>query len=207
MFRDRRDAGIRLAERLEKYRGKRAVVLALPRGGVAVGFEVARALHLPLDIIAVRKIGHPHDPEFAIGAIDERGETLMSTAATFVDTAWFRKESKREEKEAKRRAALYRDGRAPISLKGRTAIIVDDGVATGLTMRLAIRAAWKQDPASVVVAVPVASDDAVQAFSNEVDEIIVLEPPKTFLGAVGAHYTHFGQMSDGEVVHLMRAAS
>lgn len=205
MFRDRREAGVRLAEALAKYRDEDAVILALPRGGVVVGYEVAAALSAPLDILAVRKVGHPASPEFAIGAVDERGTTLLSEGFSEADEQWVAREVAKETKEAQRRARLYRGNLPPRSLKGKTVLLVDDGIATGLTMRLAARVAREQKPKRMVIAVPVASEEAVRDLEKEADEVIVLEPPAEFLGAVGAHYDVFEQVSDAEVIRLLKS--
>lgn len=209
MFRDRASAGKLLAEWLSKYRGKEAIVLALPRGGVVTGYEVASSLGLPLDIIAVRKIGHPHAPEYAIGAVDEKGTRILneSVIAT-LDTKWLAEETERQRKEALRRARAYRGKRRALPLKGKIAILVDDGIATGLTMRLAVRYVRSQIPEKIIVAVPVATAESLVDLKSEgVDEIFVLEPPAGFAGAVGAHYAHFDQVEDDEVVSLLRNAS
>src|SRR3989338_8478078 len=208
MFTDRHEAGRKLAEKLESYRGKNAVVLALPRGGVVPGYEVAKALSLPLDIIAARKIGHPISPEYAIGAVDENGTTILNEAETkALDQAWLAAEIDVQKKEAQRRSAIYRAGRAPVRLAGKTAIIVDDGIATGLTMQAAVRYA-KAEKASVIVAVPVAPAESLQTLKQEgAGEVIVLEPPEEFAGSVGAHYVLFEQVGDEEVVRLLQAAS
>lgn len=207
MFKDRTDAGSRLADKLIAYRGKNAVVLALPRGGVVTGEKIARALSLPLDIIAVRKIGHPGNPEYAIGAVDENGVTILNEGETAaVEKRWLVGETGRQLQEAKRRSALYRGGRKPATLSGGIAIIVDDGIATGLTMRLAVRSAKAQKPAKIVVAVPVAPPESVSDLKEEgADDVIVLEPPEEFMGAVGAHYLQFDQVEDDEVIRLLRS--
>ncbi|MDO8514797.1 MAG: phosphoribosyltransferase family protein [bacterium] len=209
MFNDRHDAGKKLALKLERYRGKGAVVLALPRGGVVVGYEIARVLALPLDIIAVRKIGHPASPEYAIGAIDEHGATILNNVETLeIEGRWLAEETERQREEAKRRSALYRGERDPVNITGKTAIIVDDGIATGLTMRLAVRSTKTQRPEKIVIAVPVAPPESIRALHEEgADEVIVLESPEEFLGAVGAHYITFDQVEDNEVVRLMKSAS
>lgn len=208
MFADRREAGKQLAAKLARHKSADAVVLALPRGGVVVGYEVARALGLPLDIVAARKIGHPSSPEYAIGAVDESGEALFNDAeALKADARWLEEETEREQKEAKRRARVYRAGRAPLPLAGKTAILVDDGIATGLTMRLAARAVKKQGAKKIIVAAPVAPEDSLRALKDEgADETIVLEPPEDFLGAVGAHYAIFDQTKDDEVIRLLSSA-
>ncbi|MEK7087870.1 MAG: phosphoribosyltransferase family protein [Patescibacteria group bacterium] len=206
MFANREDAGRQLAERLERYRGEDAVVLALPRGGVVVGYEIARVLHCPLDIIAVRKIGHPNNPEYAICATDEKG-TLLCNEEEWkrVDKRWLTEETERERREAARRLKVYRGDKKPTELGGKTAIITDDGIATGLTMRLAVAAVKAQAPKRIVVAVPVAPAEVVRDLSREIDELIVLLPPEEFLGAVGAHYAAFEQVQDAEVIRLLRS--
>ena len=205
MFKDRSDAGRQLAEKLAPYRGKHAVVLALPRGGVVTGFEIARALALPLDIIAVRKVGAPDNPEYAIGAVGADGTAILNDAeAAMIDKAWLAGEIAAQKKEARRRGRVYRAGRKPLGIAGKTAIIVDDGIATGLTMRVAVRSAKAEKAEKVVVAVPVAPPESVHALSEEgADEVVVLEPPEEFLGAVGAHYIRFEQIEDDEVIRLM----
>ena len=202
MFKDRSDAGRQLAEKLALYRGKEAVVLALPRGGVVTGFEIARVLSLPLDIVAVRKVGAPDNPEYAIGAVGANGTVILNDAeAATIDKTWLAGEIAAQKKEAQRRSRVYRAGKKSLDITGKTAIIVDDGIATGLTMRIAVRSAKAE---KVVVAVPVAPPEAVHALSEEgADEVIVLEPPEEFLGAVGAHYIRFEQVEDDEVIRLM----
>ena len=204
MFKDRNDAGWKLAEKLEQYRGQNAAVLALPRGGVVTGREIAQALGLPLDIAVVRKIGHPLSPEYAIGAVDDSGAIILNDAETeSVSQAWLAGEIEREKKEAERRIKAYRGGRKPIPISGKTALVVDDGIATGLSMRLVVRSLRAQNPARIVVAVPVASAEAVRGLRKEADEVITLEPPEEFLGAVGAHYIEFEQVEDAEVIRLL----
>jgi len=205
MFADREEAGRQLAEQLSQYHGKDALVLALPRGGVVLGAVIARVLSLPLDIIAVRKIGHPSAPEFALGAVDEEGTRILNEEeAMMVDPSWLASETAREMKEAKRRSRVYRSGKAHANMSGKTAIIVDDGVATGLTMRLAVKVAKAQKPKRVIVATPVSSSEAAAEILEEADELVVLEPPEEFLGAVGAHYIRFEQVEDAEVIRLLK---
>lgn len=204
MFRDRKDAGLQLAKKLAKYRAGNAIVLALPRGGVVAGYEIARALELPLDIAVVRKVGHPLSPEYAICAVDERGTLLCNEQeAASVDRAWLKAEIERQKREALRRIAVYRGKREPISLAGKIAIIVDDGVATGLTIRLAIASVKVQKPARAIVAVPVVSAEAARDIMQTADQLVFLEPPEDFLGAVGAHYEEFEQVGDEEVIQLL----
>ncbi|PIR84044.1 phosphoribosyl transferase [Candidatus Kaiserbacteria bacterium CG10_big_fil_rev_8_21_14_0_10_51_14] len=208
MFVDRKDAGRELAEKLRRVRSKDAIVLALPRGGVVLGYEIANILSLPLDSIAVRKIGHPGSSEFALGAVDDKGMTMLDEGAAMIDPAWIKAETARQKKEAQRRKAMYRQGRRPLKIEGKVAIIVDDGIATGLTMRLAVRVVKKQKPEKLIVAVPVAPPESIDALYREgADEVIVLEPPEDFLGAVGAHYARFDQVEDEEVIRLLKAAA
>ena len=205
MFADRTDAGKQLAKKFETYRGTDTVVLALPRGGVVPGYEIAKALDLPLDIIAVRKIGHPDNPEYAIGAVDEKGTCILNdTEIASVDPVWLKEEVARQKKEAQRRSVVYRGEKKQAIIAGKTIIIVDDGIATGLTMRLAVRAVVAQKPAKVIVAVPVAPPESARSLMEEgADEVIVIEPPEQFLGAVGSHYARFEQVEDREVISLL----
>jgi predicted phosphoribosyltransferase len=203
MFRNREDAGTQLAQKLKAYHGTEAVVLALPRGGVVIGERVAKGLGLPLDIVVARKVGHPTNPEYAICAVDELGTRLCNEVELkHIDKKWLNQRVEQEQQEAQRRTALYRGKRVPIEIAGKTAIIVDDGVATGLTIRLAIKTVKEQKPMRVVVAVPVAPSDVAMKIRREVDEFVVLEPPEDFLGAVGAHYVLFPQVEDPEVIRL-----
>jgi predicted phosphoribosyltransferase len=180
-------------------------VLALPRGGVVLGVEVAESLGMPLDLVIPRKIGHPQQPEYAIAAVAENGELATNEAEVRrVDHKWFRETVAREQAEAKRRRALYVGGRAPLALSGKVAILVDDGIATGLTMFAAIRDVKQRGPARTVVAVPVAPADTVARLRGEVDAVVTLDDGEYFLGAVGAYYNDFPQVSDDEVVALMR---
>jgi len=206
-FRDRADAGEQLAQALNKYQRQDGVVYALPRGGVVLGAIVARALDMPLDLLIPRKIGHPLQPEYAICAIVENGEMACNQQEVArVDPQWFRQEVEAERHEARRRRELYLGGREPEPVKGKTAIIVDDGIATGLTMEVAIRDAKRRKPAHLVVAVPVAPPDTVEQLSREVDDFVVLDRSRHYLGAVGAYYDYFNQTTDDEVIELLRSA-
>ena len=206
MFKNRSDAGEKLAERLRQYKNSNAIVLALPRGGVVVGYEVARLLGVPLDIVVARKIGQPQNPEYAICATDEKGTLLCDeTEVRLVDQDWLKEEVERQRKEAKRRIQVYRNGKKPFQITNKVAIIIDDGIATGLTMRLAIKAVRKQKPDRIIVAVPVAPSDIVRELRREVDEIIALEPTEDFMGAVGAYYQEFEQVEDDTVIRLLQS--
>ncbi len=204
-FQDRNEAGQKLGELLQKkYGGKDVVIYALPRGGVVLGAEIARMLRAPLDLVIPRKIGHPMSPEYAIAAVTEHGEIVANEEEiSSVDKKWLGHAVQKEIKEAKRRRELYCGGRAPISPKGKTAIIVDDGIATGLTMRAAIADIKKQNPAKIIVVVPVAPKDTAEEIRKEVDDFVALDIPEVYAGAVGAYYTNFDQVSDEEVKKLL----
>ena len=206
MFKNRTEAGKLLAKSLAKYKNDRVVVLALPRGGVILGYEVAKALKSPLDVIVTRKIGHPNNPEYAICAVDEKGLLLCNEMETkSVDPDWLKGEIELQQKEAERRIALYRGKRKPAEIENRVVVIVDDGIATGFTMRLAVRSVKMQNPKKIIVAVPVAPAESIQELKKEgADEIIVLEPPENFTGAVGAHYMQFEQTEDSAVINLLQ---
>ncbi len=202
-------AGKLLARRLGVYGGRNdAIVLALPRGGVPVGFEVAMALALPLDVLLVHKLGLPGHPEYAIGALASGGAGLLQIDlidALGVPEAAVRAVAMRELEQIARRAALYRGGRAPPELRGKIVLLVDDGMATGLTMRMAARVVREAQPASVIVAVPVAAADACAALQSEADTVICLRTPEPFY-AVGQWFEDFGQISDEEVLGLLDMA-
>ena len=207
MFRNRIDAGRRLAEALRPLRGQDVVVLGLPRGGVPVAVEVARALDAPLDVMVVRKLGVPSQPELAMGAIAEGGirvidEALIRTAR--VSKAQLSAVEAAESAELNRRALEFRDGRPRIDLAGRVAVIVDDGVATGSTARAACMAARKQGASRVVLATPVASENAVSDLRDTADEVVVLSVPRRFY-AVGQFYVDFRPTSDRDVLTALSA--
>jgi putative phosphoribosyl transferase len=186
------------------------VVLALPRGGVPVGLEVARALHAPLDLLLVRKIGVPWQPELAVGAVMDGGAPVIVVephvlAETGIDRQYIEDRAQQELKEIERRRALYLAHRAPEPVTGRTAIVVDDGIATGTTMRAALRGLRQRRPARLVLAVPVAPPETIDALRAEVDDVVCLMQPE-FFGAIGCFYIDFHQLTDDEVVTLMRQA-
>ena len=204
-FANRVEAGKLLAAALAQYRDADTVVLALPRGGVVLGAEVAKALGLPLDLVIARKIGHPGNPEYALGAVTEDGQVVADDRERArVDPEWFAGEVARERLEATRRHHDYLAGRAPVSLEGKTAILVDDGIATGLTMLAAIRQVQARKPRRIVVAIPVIPPETANRLASEVDDVVALEIPDFFLGAVGAYYADFSQVSDDEVLNLLR---
>ncbi|WP_448207490.1 phosphoribosyltransferase [Azospirillum sp. sgz302134] len=208
-FRDRSEAGRRLAARLVHLSDQEPVVLALPRGGVAVGCEVARALNAPLDIVLVRKIGAPFQPELAVGAVADGGhvETVINPeVAEYVPTSWIETEKDREIREIERRRAVYVDGRPRAPITGRTVILVDDGIATGATMRAALRSVRRASPRRLVLAVPVAPLDTVLELRAEADEVVCLQVPFPF-GSIGAFYEDFRQLDDADVIRLLDEAA
>lgn len=206
-FRDRTDAGQQLADALEKYRGQPAVVYALPRGGVVLGAIIAERMGAALDLAIPRKVGHPTSPETAVCAVNEEGFRLCNELEQTVDRAWLEAATAREVAEAKRRRETYLGARAAPSVKGKIAVLVDDGIATGLTMRVAIHGVRQQRPAQVIVAVPVAPSDTAEQIRAEVDELVVLAAiPTGYFGAVGAYYDDFAQVEDDEVIRLLRPA-
>jgi putative phosphoribosyl transferase len=210
VFRDRADAGRALAERLEKYAGRPdVIVLALPRGGVAVGYEVAGALHVPLDIFLVRKLGVPGHEELAMGAVATGGVRVINeqvVGAMRIPDHVIDAVARWELEELARRERLYRGNRPPPNVQGRTVILVDDGLATGATMLAAVRALREQHPARIVVAAPIASRDTCDLLSEEADEVICAVTPEPFY-AVGLWYEHFDQSTDEEVRELLARAA
>lgn len=204
-FRDRVDAGHQLASALDEYRGQEVVVYALPRGGVVLGVEVAKSLHAPLDLLITRKIGHPLAPEYAICAISEVGGLICNEEERArVDPRWLEVAIARERQEALRRRDRYLQGRHPISVEGKVAILVDDGIATGLTMRAAIDEVKRRHPRQVVVAIPVIPKETAAVLRREADRVIALDIPEMFLGAIGAYYEDFWPIEDEEVLRLLR---
>jgi putative phosphoribosyl transferase len=206
-FDDRHAAGRVLAGHLAAYRAQEnVVVLALPRGGVAVGFEVARALQAPLDVFVVRKLGFPGHEEFAMGAIASGGVRVMNPEVGMqVSPDALAKVIAREEEELKRREQLYRAGRPPLDLQGRTVIVVDDGLATGSTMRAAVQSLRQHRPARLVVAVPVGAHETCSELRAEADEVVCAATPRPFR-AVGVWYRNFPQATDDEVRTLLEQA-
>ena len=205
-FEDRRDAGRRLAVRLEKYRGPDTIILAVPRGGVVVGCEVSRALGAPLDVIIPRKIGAPGQPELAIGAIGDDISVLDEEMVGYLEVSdrYIQEEIERQRHEIERRWRLYRGDRPFPDVEGKTVILVDDGIATGSTTMAAARALRKKRPAKLVLAVPVAPPDSIERLRPEVDEIVVLETPEPFF-SVGSCYREFEQTTDEEVIDILRS--
>ncbi|MFI6931722.1 phosphoribosyltransferase [Streptomyces sp. NPDC050287] len=210
-FRDRRQAGRQLAEQLRIRQEKGALpdpmVLALPRGGVAVAQEVARELDAPLDVLVVRKIGAPFQEELGVGAIAGDDEPLFdenTLDSLGLSQSVLAETVERERAELHRREQLYRQGRPAPDLRGRTVIVVDDGLATGATARAAVRSVRRQAPERIVLAVPVCSREASDLLRAEADEVVCLHHPASFM-AVGLWYEHFGQLSDQDVLAALRS--
>jgi predicted phosphoribosyltransferase len=204
-FADRQDAGRQLAARLLPLAYENPLVLALPRGGVPVAREVALALHAPLDFLAVRKLGAPHNPEYGIGAVAEDGTRVVDPEAIAVlgiPNGILDAIAARETAELERRVTLYRDDRAPLNVSGHTAIVVDDGVATGVTDAAALRAIRRKGPRRLILAVPVCPPDSARRLREDADDVICLHAPPRFFG-VGQWYEDFSQVSDEEVVSLL----
>jgi putative phosphoribosyl transferase len=209
-FRDRQDAGEKLASALRRYEQRDTIVLALPRGGLPVAIPVAKSLNAALDLLLVRKIGVPFQPEVAMGAILDgdppvvvRNEDVIRTAHISDDQ--FDQVKKRELAELRRRNDLYRQGRTMADVHGKTVIVVDDGIATGATIRAALAGLKRMAPRKLVLAVPVAPQRLVQTLSREADEVICLEDLGDF-GAISIHYTNFQQLSDTDVTDLLESA-
>lgn len=207
-FQDRVDAGRQLAARLSHYRNQNPVVLALPRGGVVIGYEVARALQAPLEVLAARKLGAPQHPELGIGAIAPGGVLVLDDQAV----RWLGISDKqldqviaKETQEMQRRQQLYQGDRPLPPLQDRIAIVVDDGLATGVTARAALRSVRQQQPRRLILAVPVCAPEAAQDLQAEADEVICVSSPSNFR-AVGLWYRDFTQVSDAEVLDLLKKA-
>ena len=203
MFQDRRQAGEELAKVLEEYKGRAdVIVIALPRGGVVLGRIIADALGAPLDIVVPRKIGAPGNEEYAIGAITETGEAVWNEAERArVAGDYAERVVAEEQAEAKRRLDVYRKDMPARDVKGKIVILVDDGAATGYTMRAAIQTMRKEGARKIVAAVPVAPKDTAEELKAEADEVVVLDTPRMFW-AIGAHYDTFNQVNDDTVISL-----
>lgn len=210
IFKDRTDAGRQLAQALVGLAKSDPLVFALPRGGVPVAFEVAKALHAPLGILLVRKIGAPGHAEYGIGAVvdgmnpqlvlNEEAMEIVRPSRQYIEA-----EKARQLAEIERRRALYFGERPPLSVEGRTVVLVDDGIATGGTARVALKALRRDRAAHIILAVPVAPRDTVDVIRAEADEVICLATPEPFR-AVGLHYEDFDQTTDDEVIDLLRKA-
>lgn len=203
IFANRHDAGQKLAHALGAYHGNDAVVYAVPRGGVIVGAEIARLLGAPLDLVITRKIGHPVSSEYAIAAVGEDGNAFTNpTEMESVDKEWFDQQVRIQQKEARRRRQLYMRDRSPVNVADKIAIVVDDGLATGLTMFAAIEDVRRRGPRRVVVAVPVAPPETVRKLRLVADEVVVLYSSNDF-GSIGSFYSSFDQVTDAEVIEAL----
>jgi len=208
LFRNRLDAGEKLADKLMDLREEKCAVIAIPRGGVVVGYVVALRLDAPLEVTVPRKIGAPGDPELAVGAVAEDGtiyvEESIATAIGISDD-WIKLEAERELEEVKRRISVYRAGRDLPKLEGYSVIVVDDGVATGATVIATVRFLRKLNPKKIVIAVPVAPPEILPKLSGEADEVRCVETPSPFF-AIGQFYADFSQLSDSEVLEYLSKA-
>ena len=207
-FHDRSEAGRKLAKALAIYKYQHPVILALPRGGVPVAAEVAAVLHAPLDLILVRKIGVPIQPELAMGAVVDGGAPLIVRNEDVIQLAGigeteFKAVCDSELAEIERRRQRYLGSRERLDVGGRTAIVIDDGIATGATTRAALRAIRMRNPKKLVLAVPVAPTDSLAVLRNDADDVICLEDYE-FFGAIGLHYVNFDQVTDEEVIETLR---
>lgn len=208
MFQDRRDAGIRLAQALAAYHGQDVIVLALPRGGVVLGAEIARRLNAPLDLVITKKIGHPRDPEYAIGALAEDGDPICDPAEIDrIDPIWYAQEVERIRREIRRRRMTYLGDATPRDLTDKVVILVDDGVATGLTMLAAIAQVRQRNLRKLIVAIPVTPPDIAKKLETLADELVSLNIDAGYRGSVSAYYIHFPQVEDQEVLECLLAAT
>lgn len=205
MFKDRIDAGLRLANLLVEYKNEDLIVFGLPRGGVVVAYEVAKVLNAPLDVVVVRKLGLLSDPEFAIGAVSENGVQVFDNKSineSGITKAELTEIVRSQKEELNRRIKLYRLAKPLPVLRGKTAILVDDGLATGLTALAAIKSLKKLKPKKIILAVPVIAYQTIEKVRSYVDKLVSLLAPND-LEAVGSYYKNFSQVSDGEVIELL----
>ena len=206
VYLNREDAGAQLVRSLSKFKGKDTVVMGLPRGGVVLAAEVAKKLEAPLGAVLVKRIGHPTYPEYAIGAVAEGAAPVFNQRdLTTLDIEWVKGAIEAATNLIRRRRRIYYDeDLAQPDIARKTVILVDDGIATGLTMEAAARAMLKKKAKAVIVAVPVAAQDSIASLKETTDEVIVLDNPENFLGSVGAHYTGFEQVSNNDVKKILQ---
>lgn len=207
-FRDRREAGVLLAEKLKGEMSDGMVLYAIPRGGVVLGAEIARVVHCPLDLVITRKIGHPSNPEYAVCVVAEDGHLFCNEEEKKnLDKEWLTKAIEDEQREAVRRRLVYWGDLPRPTVAGKTAVVVDDGVATGMTLLAAVREVRHLKPARLVAALPVIPAETLEKVKKEVDEIVYLDAPADFLGAVGSYYDNFPQVTDEEVIAMLKSMS
>ena len=204
LFKNRLDAGQKLAQLLKKYATEDTIIYALPRGGVEIAKPIASALKAPMDLLFARKIGHPLSQEYAIGAISESGHLVGGDELFSYGEKWLNEQKMRQIEEIKRRRLLYLQNRPPLDPKNKIAILVDDGVATGLTMEAGILELKSLHPKKIVVAVPVAPKDTFDRLKAMVDDAVGIEITSDFMGAVGAYYQEFPQVEDGKVINALK---
>lgn len=205
LFKDRIDAGKQLVKKLLKYRGKNTIVLAIPRGGVIVGNEIAKVINAKLDIVVPRKIGSPDDSEFAIGAVASDGSIALDETVVrnySISEDYIKSKVKKELEEIKRRMTTYRGNKLFPKLRNKIVVLVDDGIATGNTIIVSVKFIKKQKPKKIVVAIPVAPSDFINKVSSMVDEVISLKPLEPYY-AISMHYLSFEQTSDEEVIDIL----
>lgn len=209
IFKDRKQAGEQLAQKLTKYRGKDVIVLAVPRGGVVVGVEIAKALGTPLDVIITRKIGAPGNPEFAIGAIGPNDQIVLNEEVIRsykIPQEYLNSEIGKQGLEMERRERLFREGKGPLDLENKLVILADDGIATGADIEVAIKAIKCQKPKKLILAIPVGPKEIIEKLKTQVDELVFLAAPTVFY-AVGQFYQDFTQTTDSEVTEILEKSS
>lgn len=210
IFQNRQEAGIKLAHELEMYKDREdVVVLGIPRGGVVTAYEVAKELNCPLDVTIARKIGAPSNPEFALGAVGEKGEVVLNPDVACeikLGDPYIKEEAGRQREEIKRRLEMFREGGKGIDFKNKIVIIVDDGIATGSTMQAAVKSVREDKPSKIVVAIPVAPPQSIEELEQEADEVVCLHQDPYFM-AVGQFYSEFSQTEDEEVIEILKKAT
>ncbi len=206
IFENREEAGEKLAQLLQKkYASPETIVYALPRGGVVTAYAIAKKLNAHLDIVLTRKIGHPFEKEYALAVVSETGNvTANKKDLLLIDKDWFAAQVAQEMEEIKRRREVYMGNKKSLSARNKIAIIVDDGIATGLTIKAAIAEIKSQNPQKIIVAVPVMPQDTLNELQRQVDEIVALDIDKNYLGSVGSYYKEFPQISDDIVMSLLK---
>lgn len=206
IFKNREEAGRLLAKKLKTMKIDQPVVYGIPRGGLVCAREIAKTLKAPLSAIITRKIGHPESPEYAIGAVAEDGDIELSPDSKTVDQDWLKRKIEEKKAEAKNRREYILGGKAPLPAESKTAIVVDDGLATGLTMLTALKEIKHLKPKRVIIAVAVAAREIAEKIKENGDEIVALEIPEFFLGAIGSYYKSFPQVTDEEARKIFNQA-